>query len=331
LTGNEILFTGWKPISRNNPPRFVGGSSWIYAVDPTTGLRTQLTSKDDDAMPLWSPQHDRIAFLRFYRRTDVLEDNRSAVMVLDREGEIQKLTPGDTAVFDLAWSPDGKQIAYTSDGAEEGEGQNGIRVVDVDGSDVRQLAVGPADIDPVWSPDGKKVAFSRSDDFAEEIVTVDVKSGDVTDVSRDSESSETEPAWSPDSREIAYTKYDFDDGKSHVYVTNIEDMSTRALTDSRTFEDSPVWSADGTEVIFSRWLGRRWKNELFAKPASGGAAIRLTKDRGRDYYPTISPDGNHIAYVVDTKEFRDVFILDRVTGQSMRLTRTGLEEAHLDW
>ena len=53
------------------------------------------------------------------------------------------------------WSPDGSQIAFTS------ERTNGLSifVMDADGANVRQLTEGPFDVAPKWSPDGKRIAF----------------------------------------------------------------------------------------------------------------------------------------------------------------------------
>ena len=58
-----------------------------------------------------------------------------------------------------AWSPDGKQIAFTSgrDGSRE---ESEVYVMDADGSKPRRLTNRPGiDAFPVWSPDGSKIAY----------------------------------------------------------------------------------------------------------------------------------------------------------------------------
>ena len=48
---------------------------------------------------------------------------------------------------DVSWSPDGRKIAYTSDG--------GIRVVTADGTGNHRLRGAGGDC-PAWSPDGRR-------------------------------------------------------------------------------------------------------------------------------------------------------------------------------
>ena len=58
---------------------------------------------------------------------------------------------------DPAWSPDGSQIAFSRvDGSDQGD--TDIFVMNVDGSDVRQLTESDAaDTRPAWSPDGRSL------------------------------------------------------------------------------------------------------------------------------------------------------------------------------
>src|SRR5262245_44944689 len=61
----------------------------------------------------------------------------------------------DRSRYQVAWSPDGAQLAGASDGH--------IVVMNPDGSGVRQVTSGPDAVDetPTWSPDGSKLAFAR--------------------------------------------------------------------------------------------------------------------------------------------------------------------------
>ena len=57
----------------------------------------------------------------------------------------------------LAWSPDGRKIAFVGGG-----GKSEIYVINADGSGQRRLTrTAGYEFGPAWSPDGRKIAFSR--------------------------------------------------------------------------------------------------------------------------------------------------------------------------
>ena len=74
---------------------------------------------------------------------------------LDGTG-LRQLTFGGGRNLEPVWSPDGRTIAYYSDGT----GDNEIHVVRVAGGEPVRLTDDPADdINPYWSPDGGRIAF----------------------------------------------------------------------------------------------------------------------------------------------------------------------------
>ena len=81
------------------------------------------------------------------------------ITAVDRAAEAQKITDLDTLKFAYAWSPDSKEIAFTSS-------DDKLRKVNVENKQVVVLDTsrfgnfGP----PVWSPDGKWLAYSKPDD-----------------------------------------------------------------------------------------------------------------------------------------------------------------------
>lgn len=72
-------------------------------------------------------------------------------------GQLTRLTTGQ----DPALSPDGTQVVFSRSG-----GEDGIYLINVDGSNERQIFAGRELLrSPKWSPDGRYIVFSRGDEY----------------------------------------------------------------------------------------------------------------------------------------------------------------------
>jgi dipeptidyl aminopeptidase/acylaminoacyl peptidase len=103
-------------------------------------------------------------------------------------------------VSTVAWSPDGKAIAFTNEAAladggyEPGED---VYVVRDDGSGLQRVGGYASGYwRPAWSPDGTKIAF---DDLQERIKVIDLERKSEQVVFRDGQA----PAWAPDGKRMA--------------------------------------------------------------------------------------------------------------------------------
>lgn len=145
---------------------------WLVSADG--GEPRRLTAGPGDTSPAWSPDGDRLAFLR---------DGQVAVLDLDG-GEPERLTDLPLGAGTPRWSPDGRRIAFSapvdpnggargpmvSDGLDyqvDGAGMYGaireqVHVLDLDSREVRPFTDGPESAGtPAWSPDGRTLAFTR--------------------------------------------------------------------------------------------------------------------------------------------------------------------------
>lgn len=122
------------------------------------------------------------------------------VLTLGLNGDVFTMFTDGVSLFNLtrhpaddsvpAWSPDGKQIAFTS--TRDGHFQ--IYVMDLNGGNVRRVSHGDAtDWSPTWSPDGKWLAFTSNRDGAPNIYVMDLNGGNVTRLTTDGGD---RPAWS---------------------------------------------------------------------------------------------------------------------------------------
>ncbi len=256
--GSRIAYS----VRNSDRPGRPYSQAWI--LDVASGKSVRLgTDREGASNPRWSPDGQQIAYLG-------RGESGSGVVVARLDGTLAiPLAPvGGTnhplpsSGERMAWSPDGRQIAFISAApGPETENANGdpmvitrylykptasegstrfndnkrlhIFVVDVASKQVRQLTTGDYyehSID--WSPSGDELLFvsNREPDpdrfFNYDLFAVKVADGVIRPLTR-TRSAEYRPSWSPDGRLIAYQG------------------TRRDLTSSETtMEDTHVWVMD---------------------------------------------------------------------------------------
>ena len=186
----------------------------IWVIDVSTGQKQRLSQGANDQVAQWSPGGGRVLFyglregdyelmlahlaaatverLTDNRRNDLFprwDASGSSVVYTSSspsgarhlfrlalsDGALTRLTPRKTHDEGGIVSPDGTQIAY-------GEG---IWVMDSNGSQKTELFTGEVDRGSlVWSPGGNRLAFSHLNNHRYDISVVDVKSGQVSALTR---------------------------------------------------------------------------------------------------------------------------------------------------
>ncbi len=164
-----------------------------------------------------------------------------------KEGTPRNLTKSSNAhERDAVWSPDGKWIAYNSDGT----GENELYVRSQDGKGPALQVTSGADTyfyQPIWSPDSKKLLWS---DRLQRLRYVDVGSKAVTQVDQDKFGEIESYDWSPDSQWIAWSRPE-ENGLTKVYLFSTADKKQTAVTDDWYGAGSVRFSDDGKYLMLS--------------------------------------------------------------------------------
>jgi dipeptidyl aminopeptidase/acylaminoacyl peptidase len=215
------------------------------------------------------------------------EGKRSHLFVVPAEGGVAKdLTPGDHDVppFSLggqdayAVSPDGKEVAFTSNWDEVGaiSTNNDIFVVPITGGEPKKLSISPgSDSTPLYSPDGKWLAWRmqkragyESDRFR--LVVYDRNSGQIKNLTEDFDQWIEAIAWSPDSKYIYFTSenkgeapiYRLDPAAANAPVSAARIRSNAIQEITRGVNDELSVTSDGKTLVFTR-LSAQAPNEVY--------------------------------------------------------------------
>ncbi|HEX8724178.1 MAG TPA: PDZ domain-containing protein [Gemmatimonadaceae bacterium] len=147
------------------------------------------------------------------------------------------------------WSPDGKQIAWFSDGTGEYQlmvgGQDGLTP-----PRAYPLQHPTYFYAPAWSPDGKKILFT---DAEMNLWVLDLASGKETHVDQGNytwPNRDLAPAWSPDSKWIAYQKRLKGSQFHAVFMYDVAGNTTRQVTDGLSDVIDPTWDRSGKYLLF---------------------------------------------------------------------------------
>jgi Tol biopolymer transport system component len=115
----------------------------------------------------WSPDGSQLAVgAREWQRDQNGPSHTSLWVANLRSGKWRRITTAEPSARvavgarELAWGPDGRQLAFEAyPPLQQSVGNSRIWVVRVDGTGLRPLTPGPVDRSPAWSPDGQWIAY----------------------------------------------------------------------------------------------------------------------------------------------------------------------------
>jgi eukaryotic-like serine/threonine-protein kinase len=316
------------------------GNFDIYLLSTSGQNPINLTadSPADDDEPAASPDGERIAF-RSSREG-------GGIFVMGRTGEgVRRVTPtGVSVAFNPAWSPDGAEIAYTTENVQltpmNGEGASGLWIVNVNTGGQRKLDVGDA-MQAVWSPHNQRIAFvsrpllggsrvASGEGFAK-IRTVPVGGGPAQFVTS-GKATDWSPVWAPDGRYLYFVS---DRGGSmNLWRVAIDEASGKPLGEPEPiitpapFLAHPSVSADGRRIAYTAVSQTSNIQRLALDPATlsvKGAPSWVTTGSRLWANPDPTPDGDWVVFYSRDQPEGNVYVC-RPDGTGLRqLTSDGID------
>ena len=286
---------------------FVGptieGVRYIVVSDPDGENRQEILTAvpDLESLLTWAPDGVHAVVSGADREiyvADTREGRAGACLSCGVEGPIGG----------VAFSPDGSVIAFGAD--------DGLYLIDADGSNRRQIASVPNAGWVTWSPDGDTLVFEGGIN-PWDLYRVDTEGTNLVQITE-----------SPPDKPVVYFKPQFSPNGDLFAVHMLRDGTRLMLmnsdgTDARKLTDweieteildpaqipPPAWSPDGRSVAFLS-SGVQGRPDVYAIDADGSGLRNLTNSPSNDNYPSWSPDGRLIAFVTNRDGNDEIYVIN---------------------
>ncbi len=286
-----------------------GGVADLYVLEIASGERQRLTaSRFDDLEPRWSPDGEKIAFLRQEPGSTELE-LYLLPLALRRERLLLRFEAGHCTTFDwiarLDWSADSSSLILAFPAAP-GE-PCALHRIGLDGAVLERLTSPPpsatGDCCPAVAPGSDQIAFLRSKNIGEgRIYIVDGSRPERPERRLTEQSWWNERAvWLSDSALLARAAAPEDPLGLAVWLISAESGATTMLPGFQAGRlEQMAASLDGRSVVFADEVARAsiFRVDLTSSPASPERVDRLSSTRSEGF-PVASPDGSQVLFVSD--------------------------------
>ena len=277
-----------------------------------------------------APETEKIVFVS-------KRDGNAEIYIMNPDGSEQvNLTQHPAEDYNPAWSPNGKQIVFSSDRTDD---VFDLYLMNPDGKNVQKVF---KDNEyrryPAWSPDGKHIAYAQADKrkairawgarfapTADHTLYIATPNG----TSIEKLTKGFEPSWSPDGNQLIFVVA----GLKHTSL-GLFDLQTRTQKVLRPeklrWTISPLWSPQGDKIAFGKLSEARFnerggisfRNSTLYIANPDGTALQQVAD-GSALDPAWSPQENQLIYNDTIGIVYQLYKTDFNGGNPTQLTREG--------
>lgn len=294
----------------------------LYLLSSETGERRRVTTPPNsmigDCSPAFSPDGRTLAFVRVV--SAVVGD---IYLVPLNGGEPTRITYDNQGINNLAWTPDGREIVFSS----RRGGIDRLWQVPASGGNLRWLsATGINAQAPAFSRHGSRLAWMQITDNAD-IFRIDLKNNAETrsPVATPapliaSTLQDYSPSYSPNGHRIAFVSHR--SGSPEIWACESTGERPIQLTFFRgPLAGSPRWSPAADQIAFD--CRPEGNADIYLINSEGGNPVRLTNDPAEDVVPNWSHDGKWIYFASNRSGKLQIWKMAASGGEAVQLTTQG--------
>ena len=209
--GKVIISSAYTSSDTMGVSEWPNSKIWEISLDGKESKQiTNTEGRFADMCPSWSPDGQKIAFLRAGLKDGLSVFDKVCIYTVSSSGgELKMLIPeSDKYIFSPVWSPDGKMIAFLTkdkETASEAPPSRYMNVVNVENGSIRVVGEVPkahVNIELAWSPDSRRIAFN--DDNVIKVMNID--NGKIEDIKTNLVDVEIwHLDWSPDGEQFVFS------------------------------------------------------------------------------------------------------------------------------